>query len=441
MKIYEDKSEFPTFSGDFKIKNWVHPELHETMLPHDSVPRLNLHRESVPLNPSKDALILDLSLTEGNLWKQLDEEEIVYYYDLLRKLSGSRGVIRFLEVPGEENLLLRLTEKNYQFPELIARVDAGAKLDKLPTETLVSDFAGSDFTLQSFSHSSREDEAKAIKTFIQKCSDAGKMPVVRLLDVSRASIDSYLLPLFQSFLKISNERHLPVRVRLVDSLGLWSPHPNAGFPRGLPHLLHTLINKCGYPGEWLSVEAANDTAMAAAVVQSAWLYGAGVAGVTLGGRGQRAGLSSMESALAELLAIRADSPRINLALIRDLENLVTASGKVPKLSNHAPYLGDSIFQHRRCGNENIANAYDPSLVWGGQVSRILSPHSTRQDLVNWLKDHLGRGVILTTEHPGVVKMIDWVNLCKQDPLDNKEVLRQARRFLPGFFVMEGLNND
>jgi hypothetical protein len=80
------------------------------------------------------------------------------------------------------------------------------------------------------------------------------------------------------------------------------------------------------------------------------------------------------------------------------------------------------------------------LVWGGHVTRMLSPQSTRQDLVTWLKDHLGRGVVLTPEHPGVVKMIDWVNTNKQDPLDNNEVLRQARRFLPGFFVMEGFND-
>jgi isopropylmalate/homocitrate/citramalate synthase len=440
MKIYEDNSEFPSFNGEFKIKNWAHPELHETMLPHDSVPRLSLHNESVPLNPSKDALILDLSLTEGQLWKQLDEDEILHYYDLLRKLSGSRGVIRFTEVPGDENLILRMMEKNYQFPELIARVDPSSKLENYPVEILAANFAGSDFTLQALSHSSREDEAKAMKTFIQKCADAGKMPVLRLQDVSRAALNPYLLPLFESFLKLANEKQIPVRVRLVDSLGLWSPHPNAGFPRGLPRLLHTLINICGYPGEWLSVEAANDMGMAPAVVQSAWLYGAGVAAVTLGGRGQRSGLASLESALAELLAIRSDSPRINLALTRDLENLVTASGKVPKLGKNVPYLGNATFQERRCDSENIANAYDPSLVWGGQVSRLLSPDSSRQDLVTWLKDQLGRGVVLTPEHPGVVKMIDWVNSSNEDPLDNNEVLRQARRFLPGFFVMEGFND-
>lgn len=440
MKIYEDNSGFPSFSDGFKVKNWVHPELHETMLPHDSVPRLSLKREAARLNPSKEALILDLSLTEGGLWQRLDEEEIIHYIDLLRRLSGSRGVIRFLEVPADENLLLKLIEKNYQFPELVARVDPNSKFEKIPVELLVSNFSGSDFTLQALSHSSREDEAKAMKSFIIKCSDNQKMPVLRLLDVSRAALECYLFPLFESFLKLATERDIPVRVRLVDSLGLWSSQPHASMPRGLPYLLHTLINDLGYPGEWLSIEAANDSGSAASIAQAAWLYGASVVGVTLGGRGQRAGLASMESALAEMLGLRSDAPRVNLALIRDLENLVTASGQVTKLSKHTPYLGESVFQARRCDQENLTNNYDPSLVWGSQLNKFLSPTSSRIDLVSWLKEHLGRGVILTPEHPGVVKMIDWVNLCKENPIDNKEVLRQARRFLPGFFVMDSFND-
>ncbi len=441
MKIYEDHSEFPADDGGYPVKNWEHPELWETLLPHDGVPRLMFRRDPAPVRPAADTVVHDLTLTEGGLWAQLDDDEIVGYFELLRRLSGSRGMVRCLEVPGHDvHRLARLLEKKYQFPELVARVERDTKIDQVPTDQVVADFAGSDFWLQGARQCGRQDELKAIQNFVTTCFEAGKVPVIRLLDASRGVLDQSLLGLVVKMKKMADEADLPVRIRLCDTLGLFHEHPAAGLPRGLPRLLHALTEVLRYPGEWIGVEAANDGGRAAAVTQAAWLHGASSVGVTLGGRGPRAGLASMEVALSDLLAIRADAPRLNLSLLRDLENLVTASGAVDKLPAATPLSGVAVFQPRVqsvADVENLSNPCDPALVYGVRAGRSLGAHSSRNDVVEWLRSQLGRGVIMTAEHPGVVKMVGWLAASGRERIGDKELLRQARRFLPGFFVMEG----
>jgi isopropylmalate/homocitrate/citramalate synthase len=441
MEIYENKKNLAENSRNFSVKNWEHPEFWETLMPHDTIPRVEFSAKPVPEKLSGDTLIHDLSLTEGGLCSRLDEEELLAYFDLLRRISGSRGVVRCLEVPSDRvNLLARFAEKNYQFPEIMARVSVEDKVAKIPSSQLVCDFSGSDFYLQALSHSSRQDEFKAMQHFVTKVFEAGKVPVVRLLDVSRAHIDSYLCGIVQKLLKMAEDADLPVRLRLVDGFGLWLPYARASLPRGLPRLLHLLLEDLGYPREWLILETSNDFAMAGALCQTAWLYGADAVAVTIGGRGPRSGLISMEQALASILALRADAPRINLPLLRDLENLVTASGQVPLLPENAPYLGKSVFlprSSRESSSETLANVYDPSLVWGLRQDRLPSNKSKRHEVAAWLKKQLGQGVMLSADHPGVVKMTEWLSAQDSSHLDKMDLLRQAKRYLPGFFIMEG----
>lgn len=436
MKIYEDNGDLPTFNDGFSVKNWEHPEFYDTIFPHDSTPHLVFSKEAVPLHPAGDTYIQDITLTEGGLWQVLDDEEVFAYFELLRRISGSRGAIRTLEVSVSDlNRLAKMAEKNYQFPELVARAGRDVRLDKLPASQVVADFAGSDVVLQTL-HQNRSDEVKAALQFVAACHEEKKVPILRLVDVPRASLAQYLFPLVEKCLKAAQEADIPVRLRLADVLGLWHPHPQVALPRGLPRLLHHLIHDLSYPGEWIIVEPSNDSGMAASLAQSAWLYGVDAVAATLGGRGPRAGLGAMEGLLADMQGLRADAPKVRLALLRDLENLVTASGKVPRLPRSTPHLGEQAHAPRPSQlGEPLTSPFDATLVWGVRQGRVLGCRSTRQDVATWLKSKLGAGTVVGPEHPGIVRMGEWLASTGQEQVDEVELLRQARRFLPGFFVM------
>ncbi|MGE4157835.1 MAG: hypothetical protein AB7F75_01930, partial [Planctomycetota bacterium] len=369
-------------------------------------------------------------------WQVLDDEEVFAYFELLRRISGSRGAIRTLEVSVSDlNRLAKMAEKNYQFPELVARAGRDVRLDKLPASQVVADFAGSDVVLQTL-HQNRSDEVKAALQFVAACHEEKKVPILRLVDVPRASLAQYLFPLVEKCLKAAQEADIPVRLRLADVLGLWHPHPQVALPRGLPRLLHHLIHDLSYPGEWIIVEPSNDSGMAASLAQSAWLYGVDAVAATLGGRGPRAGLGAMEGLLADMQGLRADAPKVRLALLRDLENLVTASGKVPRLPRSTPHLGEQAHAPRPSQlGEPLTSPFDATLVWGVRQGRVLGCRSTRQDVATWLKSKLGAGTVVGPEHPGIVRMGEWLASTGQEQVDEVELLRQARRFLPGFFVM------
>ncbi|MGE4157461.1 MAG: hypothetical protein AB7F75_00005, partial [Planctomycetota bacterium] len=139
MKIYEDNGDLPTFNDGFSVKNWEHPEFYDTIFPHDSTPHLVFSKEAVPLHPAGDTYIQDITLTEGGLWQVLDDEEVFAYFELLRRISGSRGAIRTLEVSVSDlNRLAKMTEKNYQFPELVAKAGRDVRLDKLPASQVMA---------------------------------------------------------------------------------------------------------------------------------------------------------------------------------------------------------------------------------------------------------------------------------------------------------------
>lgn len=150
-----------------------------------------------------------------------------------------------------------------------------------------------------------------------------------LIDASRAPLQR-----LRAVAKLAAE-HGVWRLRLADTVGLWTPHQAATTMRSLRQVA---------PGLMLGIHAHNDVGQAVAVTLAALEAGAGSADVTVLGLGERAGNCALEP-LALALQLQYQRPaRLDLSACPHLAG-IAARGLAQGIPAQQPVVGQQAFAH------------------------------------------------------------------------------------------------
>lgn len=288
------------------------PNLLRHIFPSYRVPRLGFAEGSLPAKVPPAAWCVDSTLALGRCaMGVITAEQIVDYFELVNRINSKSGLIRQAEVlvgGSVEHEALAAIIPIFKSGEL--QVEPVAVLPAHPVyvepicglglKEVGLMFGVSDYMMLA-KRTSRQGPLDRLFQTIDACIEEGVNIRLDLMDITRADIDGFVLPLLEDCVEYLNAKSKArLRVRLCDSLGLGVPWTETQVPRSVPRLLHTINYGLGLQPEQLEFVGFNDLGLALANGVTAMLHGcSGMVGC-LGGIGERSGVAPLEILLIHL---------------------------------------------------------------------------------------------------------------------------------------------
>jgi 2-phosphinomethylmalic acid synthase len=331
------------------IEDTALPNLMRHVFPTYRVPRVSFAEESLPVDVPGEVYGVDATLSQGVLALTRPGAELAgQVADLLQRLENGSGLLRKVEVRVEGSVgrdcLDLLLERHHH--------GGDSPLQLQPVATIPTTAAGpasvaglglkeaglaigaSDFFNWS---SARNEHVDGLRRVMDACLEHGITPRVDLLDVTRADLEGFVLPLTEACLDhLARQGLSQLRLRLCDSLGLGLPWGEAPLPRSVPRLIHTIRHAMGLQPSQLEFSGANDLGLALANSIAATLGGCSGIACSVGGVGERGGIAATELLMLHLSGLfGADC---DLSVVSQLHALLEPLGL--SLGDHHPLWGE-----------------------------------------------------------------------------------------------------
>ncbi len=417
---------------DLEVENIPEPDLMKDMFPYDEIPRIIFDHKDVQPHLPDEIFVTDTTFRDGQQgYAPFTAEQIVDLYDLMHRLGGPQGVIRFSEFflysPTDREAVKRCLERGYEYPKVTGWIRAShgdfeilkeMKLEETGILTSISDY----HIYYKFQQP-RNQVLEKYLSIVDECLRNGIACRCHLEDATRADIDRVVVPFVQKVMRLSEKYGLPVKIRLCDTLGLGVPYAFASLPRSIPKMIWSMTHKAGVPSEWLEFHGHNDFNMAVANSTAAWLYGAASVNGTLLGIGERTGNTPLEAALLQMMELKHSDLGIDTRAITEIAQYYEKelNFKIPK---YYPIVGEN-FNVTRAGihadgllkNEEIYLPFDTRKILGVPPSVAITKTSGLAGIVFWINNHLrleGEERVQKTD-PRIKQIYEWV----MDQYDNK----------------------
>ncbi len=278
--------------------------------------------------PAAQVSISDSTFRDGQQAREpYTVAQMVTLFQFLHRLGGPRGVIRRSE-------FLLYSQKDRQaaehclalglpFPRVCAWIRASLEDLDLAREVGMEDVAIatplSDSHIRYRLRRTRQEVLDGYLRVVDKALDLGLTPTCHLEGVTEADYGAVVLPFVRLLVDRAEQARRPVLVRLVDTVGIGLPWPEAAAPRGIPSLVANLRRETGLPAAGLEVHNHNDGGLVIANSVAAWLYGAGANVGTLLGIGERSANPPIERLLFWRLALLGDTHGVDFSVIAEIE--------------------------------------------------------------------------------------------------------------------------
>lgn len=291
----------------------VVPNLLRHFFPSYRVPQLNFSESSLPARMPGSAFCIDSTLALGlPALRKLNSQQIVNYIEIMNQLNRKSGLLRQVEIAVDgpvEREALEVVLPRFRSGELqvepVATIpghpDCVDPLVGLDLRVVGISIGCSDHVLIGEKPASRREPILHLFKTIDACLEQGFKIRLDLLDITRADIEAFVIPLVSDVTD-----HLAAAggslagLRVADSLGLGLPWTEVPVPRSVPRMIHTLTHHLGLPFEKLEFLGHNDLGMALANSIAAMVHGCCGHVTTLGGCGERAGVTPTELMLVHL---------------------------------------------------------------------------------------------------------------------------------------------
>jgi isopropylmalate/homocitrate/citramalate synthase len=287
----------------FEINKASKPNLYKEIFPYTELPKIEFENTQVPMNLPEEIWITDTTFRDGQQAREpYTADQMVHLYDLMHKLGGERGVIKFTEfflyTRRDREALERCLGLGHEFPKVTAWIRANKRDLELVKKVNVDETgilsSLSDYHIFYKLGWNREKAIQNHLTIAETCLEREIIPRCHVEDATRADFQGVVIPFVQRLMRLSEEYSLPTKVRLCDTLGLGLPYPNSKLPRSIPKMIHSVLIEGGLPSEWLEFHGHNDFHQAVGISTSAWLYGCCGNNGTLLGIGERSGNTPIE---------------------------------------------------------------------------------------------------------------------------------------------------
>ena len=440
--------------ASYEIDDVEKENLLRNIYPYVEVPRILFDHKIVPLEPAEDIFITDTTFRDGQQARPpYTAEQIVDLFDLLHRLGGPNGVIRqsefFLYSDRDRKAIEECLARGYDFPKVTSWIRAVERELELVKEMEIQEtgilMSISDYHVFLKLKTNRKQAAENYLTVAKAALEAGITPRCHLEDITRADFYGFVIPFVQQLMHLSEEYKKPVKIRACDTLGYGITYPGTALPRSIPKMMHALIHEGGVPSENLEWHGHNDFHKVHINAATAWLYGCSGANGTLLGFGERTGNPPIEGLIIEYIGLMGQTNGVDTTVITERADyfrgrlntrvpanypLVGAEFNTTRASIHA----DGILK-----DPEIYTIFDTEKILNRSLDVTIAHKSGLPSIAHWVNSNLGLegDDALDKRHPGIVRINEWVEAQyaqgRITGISSKEMLLQARKFLPDLF--------
>ena len=357
----------------YQLQDVDSPELFHEMFPYSETPKIAFNYRHVPANMPDDIYITDTSFRDGQQSRApYTTDQMVHIFKLLHKLGGDNGMIRqteFFVYSKKDRLALeKCMELGYKFPEITTWIRANKKdfdmvksIGVKETGILVS---CSDYHIFHKMGLTRKQALDKYLGIVKECINAGLRPRCHFEDITRADFYGFVVPFASQLMQISQECHIPIKVRACDTLGLGVPYPGVALPRSVSGIIYGLQHYAGVPSDMIEWHGHNDFYKGVVNAATAWMYGASAVNCSLLGIGERTGNVPLEAMVFEYASLRGTMNGMHPEVITEIADYIKNETDYD-LPPMTPFVGDN-FNLTRAGihadgmmkNPEIYNIFD-----------------------------------------------------------------------------------
>ena len=428
------------------------PQLYREIFPFSDIPRVVWDFQPVKIHVPNEIYLTDTTFRDGQQARDpLTVEQIVTLYEKLHRLGGEKGIIRasefFVYSKKDRMAVEQCIALEYDYPRVTGWVRASKEDLQLVKEMKISETgiltSISDYHILYKFNSTR---SSVLEKHLSICEEALKSGVsirCHLEDLTRADFHGSVVPFAQKLMKLEEKYHLPVILRLCDTLGLGVPFSEAALPRSIPKLVHGL-RSIGVPSDRLEFHAHNDFHKGVVNATVAWLYGCTYVNTTLLSVGERAGNVPLEAMVIEYVQLRGSNDGMNLSVLTEIADYYEKTGF--NIPSYYPILGKN-FAVTRAGihadgllkDPQVYLPFDTEKILGIPPSITISPSSGLAGIAYWINSRFRlKGEDRISKHdPRVAEIQKWVsNKYAENEatrISDIEMEDQIRRYFPELF--------
>lgn len=412
----------------YQLQDVDSPELFHEMFPYSETPKIAFNYRHVPANMPDDIYITDTSFRDGQQSRApYTTDQMVHIFKLLHKLGGDNGMIRqteFFVYSKKDRLALeKCMELGYNFPEITTWIRANKKdfdmvksIGVKETGILVS---CSDYHIFHKMGLTRKKALDKYLGIVKECINAGLRPRCHFEDITRADFYGFVVPFASQLMQISQECHIPIKVRACDTLGLGVPYPGVALPRSVSGIIYGLQHYAGVPSDMIEWHGHNDFYKGVVNAATAWMYGASAVNCSLLGIGERTGNVPLEAMVFEYASLRGTMNGMHPEVITEIADYIKNETDYD-LPPMTPFVGDN-FNLTRAGihadgmmkNPEIYNIFDTESILDRPPKVSVTNTSGVAGVAFWVNQYnkkLGLPAVSKND-PIVVKIYSWV--CEQ----------------------------
>lgn len=412
----------------YQLQDVDSPELFHEMFPYSETPKIAFNYRHVPANMPDDIYITDTSFRDGQQSRApYTTDQMVHIFKLLHKLGGDNGMIHqteFFVYSKKDRLALeKCMELGYKFPEITTWIRANKKdfdmvksIGVKETGILVS---CSDYHIFHKMGLTRKQALDKYLGIVKECINAGLRPRCHFEDITRADFYGFVVPFASQLMQISQECHIPIKVRACDTLGLGVPYPGVALPRSVSGIIYGLQHYAGVPSDMIEWHGHNDFYKGVVNAATAWMYGASAVNCSLLGIGERTGNVPLEAMVFEYASLRGTMNGMHPEVITEIADYIKNETDYD-LPPMTPFVGDN-FNLTRAGihadgmmkNPEIYNIFDTESILDRPPKVSVTNTSGVAGVAFWVNQYnkkLGLPAVSKND-PVVVKIYSWV--CEQ----------------------------
>ena len=409
----------------YQLQDVDSPELFHEMFPYSETPKIAFNYRHVPANMPDDIYITDTSFRDGQQSRApYTTDQMVHIFKLLHKLGGDNGMIRqteFFVYSKKDRLALeKCMELGYKFPEITTWIRANKKdfdmvksIGVKETGILVS---CSDYHIFHKMGLTRKQALDKYLGIVKECINAGLRPRCHFEDITRADFYGFVVPFASQLMQISQECHIPIKVRACDTLGLGVPYPGVALPRSVSGIIYGLQHYAGVPSDMIEWHGHNDFYKGVVNAATAWMYGASAVNCSLLGIGERTGNVPLEAMVFEYASLRGTMNGMHPEVITEIADYIKNETDY-ELPPMTPFVGDN-FNLTRAGihadgmmkNPEIYNIFDTESILDRPPKVSVTNTSGVAGVAFWVNQYnkkLGLPAVSKND-PVVVKIYSWV---------------------------------
>ena len=436
----------------YQLQDVGSPELFHEMFPYSETPKIAFNYRHVPANMPDDIYITDTSFRDGQQSRApYTTDQMVHIFKLLHKLGGDNGMIRqteFFVYSKKDRLALeKCMELGYKFPEITTWIRANKKdfdmvksIGVKETGILVS---CSDYHIFHKMGLTRKQALDKYLGIVKECINAGLRPRCHFEDITRADFYGFVVPFASQLMQISQECHIPIKVRACDTLGLGVPYPGVALPRSVSGIIYGLQHYAGVPSDMIEWHGHNDFHKVLANGVCAWLYGCSAVNGTFLGFGERTGNPPVEGLVFDWMGITGIHDGIDTTAITDMAEFFRKEINYPIPANY-PFVGMD-FNTTRAGiqadgltkNEEIYNIFDTEKYLKRPCKVAISNTSGLAGVAYWIQSNIPKGIDIRKDNPGIVTIKNWIDeeyrKGRTTTISEEEMFKLVREYMPELF--------